>query len=242
MTDDVTIQPAAIPQTPADAATEAAIDGHLKGAAPEQSEKLFNRATVEHQRAAATQETGTDQGWRDGNEVAPLAPMPPPPTLAANEVEAAKNKLNGYGYSHADLVIEWGSDFGDNLGYAKAAFREVAASDPDLIAKVEASGLGDHPAVLQFLARQGRLSAGLMDAHIMTRNNEPMPINRTAPSGPSGDHRGSEETRTELARLMRESPPGSARYKEPHIQARIQMLHSTIAGSGSIVGSGGRRA
>jgi hypothetical protein len=231
-----------IQQTAADTATEAAIDAVVTNAPPGKAEQLFNRASVEHRRSAPREDGApTDQSWRDGHET--LAPMPAAPPIATGEVDAAINKLTERGGDHAALVNSWGSDIGENLAYAKAAFKEVAASDPDLIAKVEASGLGDHPAVLQFLAKQGRLSAGMMGDHtIASRRNNEMPINRTTPSGPAGDHRGSEETRSELARLMHESPPGSQRYKDPHIQARIQQLHRTIAGSGAIVGTGGRRA
>ena len=232
----VTAQTPAAPQAPAEAATNAAVEAHITGAPLEKSTPMFDKAAVLHRRAEAEQETGDD--WRDTTN---LAPMPDAPRIEQTEVDRAIAKLNSRSFEHAALASEWGSGFGEEWGYARAAFKEVAASDPDLIAKVEASGLGDHPAVLKFLAKQGRLAAGLMNE---TTRSAPMPINRSStPTGPAGDHRGSEETRTELARMMRENPPGSARYKEPHIQSRIQQLHRTIAGSGSnIVGVGGRRA
>jgi hypothetical protein len=233
-----------IQQTAADIATEAAIEAVVTNAPPEKAEQLFNRASVEHRRSAPREDgTPTDQSWRDGHEA--LAPMPAVPHIATSEVDAAIGKLNSRGDEHSSLVNEWGSDFGANLAYARSAFKEVADKNPGLIAQFEKSGLGDSPAVLQFLARHGRLTAGLMNDHSIARNNEPMSINRNGPTatpGSSGNNRGSEETRTELARLMNENPPGSQRYKDPHVQARIQQLHRTIAGSGAPVGIGGRRA
>jgi len=235
----------AIQQTPADAATEAAIDAHLSGNA-EKAAPLFNRATIEHRRSAPAEDGATpdpDQ-WREGAE--PLTPMPDAPHVADTEVTAAINKLNSRGDSHAALVQEWGSDFSANLGFAKEQFKQIVATNPDLVAKFESSGLGDHPAVLQFLAKQGRLTAGLMGT--MPRNNNPEPMSMqtfipstsTVRAAPSGNNRGSEETQTELKRLMNENPPGSDRYKDPNVQNRIQQLHRMIAGSGNVIGRGGR--
>jgi len=178
MTDDTTT----IQQTPADSATSAAIDAHISGNA-EKAAPLFNRASVEHRRAAAATETGGDD-WRDGTEVAPLAPMPDAPRLHPDEVSYATEKLLSLGGAHAELARNWGADLGENLAYAQAALLEVAANRPDLIAKVDASGLGDDPAVLEFLSRQGRLTAGLMNDHTISRRSEPMTTSRSAPSTP----------------------------------------------------------
>jgi hypothetical protein len=230
-----------IQQTPADTATEAAVEAHLT-AGPEKAAPLFSRAAVEHRRSAALAENGTDRGWRDGNDVAPLAPMPAAPTTATAEVDSAITKLNDRGGDHAALVESWGGDFGENLAYAKSAFADIVANRPDIIAKVNASGLGDEPAILALLAKHGRLSAGLMGDNTIARRNERMPLHRTGTTafGPSGNNRGSEETRSQLSRLMRENPPGSQAYKDPHVQARIQQLNRMIAGSGSPIGIGGR--
>ena len=227
-------------QSPADAATEAAIEAHISNAPPEKTEAAFNRSTIEHHRSAGTPAGDT---WRDGSEAEPLAPMPEAPAIATTEVESAIAKLNGYGADHAALVQEWSGDFGANLQYAREAFKALAASDPDLIAKVDASGLGDHPSVLRFLAKQGRLSAGLTGDYTIAREqrNAPTMPTPTKPA-PKGNAHGSEEIRSELSRLMRDNPPGSARYAQPEIQSRIQQLHRTIAGSDSIVGRGGRVA
>jgi hypothetical protein len=165
--------------------------------------------------------------------------MPPAPTIEASEADMAISKLNERGGDHAALVQSWGSDFGPNLAYAKTAFREIAATNPDLIAKFDASGLGDHPAVLQFLAKQGRLSAGLMGDYTMTRNNEPTFTNRTGPSGTSRSGGGARE---ELDELMAANPPGSASYKTPSVQRRVEALSRQIAGNGPIVGQGTRNA
>jgi hypothetical protein len=235
------LQPAPIQQTPADAATEQAIESHITGAPPEKSEQLFNRSTVEHRRQAASQEKPDPDSWRDGTDIAPLAPMPAAPMLEAREIEAAIETLNWRGFEHADLVKEWGDSFGENLAYAKSAFKSVVAAHPDLVARFDNNGLGDHPAILQFLAQHGRLTAGLMGDNTISQRNIQMP-NRTTPAGPAGNNRGSEETRTELNELMRANPPGSGNYKLPHVQQRVQHLNSILAGSGAVVGRGGRTA
>jgi hypothetical protein len=225
----------AIQQTAAETATEAAIEAVVTHAPPEKTEAAFNRASIEHRRSAPS-EDGTpaaDQTWRDGHET--LAPMPDAPHVATSEVDVAIAKLNERGDDHAALVQSWGSDFGDNLGFAKAAFKEIADTNPGLIAKFERNGLGDHPAVLQFLAKHGRLSAGMM-GDFPTRNNEPMTINRT---GPTGTNRGG-SAREELDRIMSENPPGSVSYKTPSVQRRIEALSRQIAGNEPIIGSSGR--
>jgi hypothetical protein len=244
MTDEVTIAQPAAQQSPADTATTAAMDAELSGdtakAAP-----LFDKAAVLHRRAEAAQATGEDS-WRDGNEVVPLSPMPAAPTMAPSLVEQAIEKLHSRGGDHSALADEWGSGFSEEWGYARAAFKEVAASDPDLIAKVEASGLGDNPSVLKFLAKQGRLSAGLMGT--MPKNNgTPMPTfipsspspTRAGPSSNNGNNNGALETHGELNRLLAANPPGSQGYK---INApRISQLYGMLAGTGSVIGKGGRR-
>jgi hypothetical protein len=64
------------------------------------------------------------------------------------------------GGEHAQLVQKWGSDVSENLAYAKAAFKDIVTNRPDLIAKVEASGLGNDSTLIEFLAQHGRLQAG----------------------------------------------------------------------------------
>jgi hypothetical protein len=247
MSEDFQTTAPAVRQSPADSATERAIEAVVTNAPPTQKEAAFDRASILHRRSAAPEQEGTPGhgGWRDGSAATSLGPMPEAPHIETSEVNVAINKLNSRGDEHASLVKEWGADFGANLAYAKAEFKKVAATNPDLISKFEASGLGDDVSVLQFLAKHGRMSAGMMGDFTTARNNEPMSINRTGPTatpGSSGNNRGSEETRTELARLMNENPPGSQRYKDPQVQARIQQLSRTIAGSGAPVGVGGRRA
>src|ERR1700736_5404461 len=96
-------------QSAAATATATAVDAHLAGAT-EKAAPLFNRATVEHQRAAREAETGTDGTWR--NESVALPPMPEAPPVAKGEVDSAIAKLNDRGDDHAALVQSWGSDFG----------------------------------------------------------------------------------------------------------------------------------
>jgi hypothetical protein len=249
MTDTTTpasLQPAPIQQSPQDRASEAAIQSHITGASPENQEQLFNRSVVEHRRSAGAS-PDPDQ-WRDGS--ATLAPMPTAPTVPTSEVESAINKLNAIGGAHAALVQEWqttGANAGEELAYAREAYKAVVANDPGLIEAVDRAGLGNHPAVLRFLSKQGRLDAGRLGDLTIARNNSnqpapftPAPFART-PAAPMGSSRGSEETRQELQRLIDQNGPGTERYKDPAIQGRIQHLHGILAGSGSsIVGRSGR--
>src|SRR5712672_356028 len=240
----------AIQQTPADAATEAAIDAHLSGNA-EKAAPLFNRATIEHRRSAPSEDGATpdpDQ-WREGAE--PLTPMPDAPHVPDAEVTAAINKLNSRGDSQAALVQEWGADFAQNFSFAREAYREAVTAHPDLVAKFDANGLGDHAGVLAFLSKQGRLTAGLMGT--LPRNNNPtsMPMPTFIPSaspsparaGPSGrsNQNGNLETRGELNRLLEANPPGSPGYKSYEVSQRISQLYAILTpGSGNVVGQGGR--
>jgi hypothetical protein len=224
----------------ADSATGEAVDAHLtKG--PEAAAPLFNRATIEHSRSAQESEKGQDQGWRDGQDAQPLSPMPAAPAVTS-ETDAAINKLNTFGGAHADLLASWGPDAAVNVEYARSAFRDVAASNPDLIAKFDANGLGDHPAVLDFLAKHGRLSAGMMgDLTIARRNNDMPPISRNQFTA-SGQNRAGGSAQAELKQLMLDNPPGSESYKNPQVQRRAENLSRLIAGRGDVVGKGGRTA
>jgi hypothetical protein len=226
-----------IQQTPADSATDAAIETVVTHAAPEQQEAAFNRASIEHRRSAPSDEGSrpTDQSWRDGSE---LAPMPAAPAVTS-ETDAAVSKLNALGGRHSELLSSWGNDAPANLEYARAAFRDVAANDPELIAAVDRSGLGNHPSVLEILARQGRLTAGLMGDHTITRRNNDMTTNPVNRAGPTGTNRGG-SAREQLDELMAANPPGSDKYKSPAIQRKVESLSRQISGGGSIIGSGGR--
>jgi hypothetical protein len=53
--------------------------------------------------------------------------------------------------------------------YAKAAFKNIAANNPGLIAEVERSGLGDSPALIKFLSRHGRLDANFAGDFTISR-------------------------------------------------------------------------
>jgi hypothetical protein len=250
MSEDFQTTAPAVQQTPADQATAAAIDAVVTHKPAAQTEQLFNRATVEHRRSAVPDQDGAigiGAARSSGNEPTSLAPMPAAPSIEPTEVSAAIATLNERSEGHSDLVARWGSSFSENLAYAKSAFKDIATNRPDMIQKFEAAGLGDDVDVLEHLSTFGRQQAGRLGDFTIARNNSnppaftPAPFSRT-PAGPSGNNRGSEETQTELNRLMSENPPGSQRYKDPHIQNRIQQLHRMISGSGSVIGQGGRTA
>jgi hypothetical protein len=252
MSEDFQTTAPAVQQTAADHATEQAIVAHISGASPEKAEAAFNRASIAHRRSAPAEQDGTPGhgGWRDGNEPTSLSPMPPGPTIAPSEATAAMQTLNERSGGHSDLVARWGDDFAPNFAYAKAAFKDIAANRPDLIEKFQKSGLGDDPSVIEHLAQFGRQQAGRLGDFTIARNhnnNGPAPMPTFIPSSPSStrsgasgnsNNNGSLETQGELNRLLASNPPGSQGYKTN--APRIQQLYRTLAGSGSIVGTGGR--
>jgi hypothetical protein len=253
---DFQVTAPAVQQSPADKATESAIESVVTNAPAAQTEQLFNRASIAHRRSAPPEEglTPGHGGWRDGTEPTDLSPMPAAPTIAPTEVTAAMQTLNERSGGHSDLVARWGTDFAPNFAYAKAAFKDIAANRPDLIAKFQASGLGDDPSVIEHLAQFGRQQAGRLGDFTIARNhnnNGPAPMPTFIPSspsspsparaGPSGNsnNNGSAETRHTLNEMLRANPPGSQGYKDN--SQRIQQLYRTLAGSGAPVGVGGRR-
>jgi hypothetical protein len=244
MIDEVTIAQPAVQQSPADTATTAAMDAQVSGDTAKATPP-FDHAAVLHRRAEAAQATG-DDSWRDGSDAAPLSPMPDAPTIAPNEVTSAIERLHERG--HSDLVERWGDDFAPNFAYAKAAFKDIAANRPDLISKFEASGLGDDPSVIEHLAQFGRQNAGRLGDFTIARNhnnNGPekmptfIPSSPSSPSSNSGNNNGALETKGELNRLLAANPPGSQGYKTN--AARISQLFGMLAGTGSVIGKGGRR-
>lgn len=152
-------------------------------------------------------------------------------------ISNAASKLSELGPEGASLVQEWGGhtspDFKENLAYAKAAFEDVAKNRPDLIAKVDASGLGNDPAVLKILSELGRQKAHTYgDNTVSSRrfNDEP---SRALPSGNSAAQR-------ELNQIFKKTPPGSEGYRERAVQDRVRQLNEMIHGTAPAVGMGGR--
>jgi hypothetical protein len=165
----------------------------------------------------------------------PLPPMPEAPKVEPSVVDSAITKLNGIGGEHVALVQSWGSDASENLAYAFEAFKDIAANKPDLIAKFYASGLGNDPSVIEFLAKHGRLHAGLMGDFTVARNSAPSfdEPQQAMPRGQSAAQR-------ELNKIFQETPPGTEGYKDKAVQDRIRKLSEMIHGDGPAVGHGGR--
>jgi hypothetical protein len=206
----------------ASTATDQMMDAYVKG----------DSAGAQALSAQVNREAGIEQPRQD--DPLALAPMPPAPQAPAGEVDKAKATLTELGGEHAALVQNWGSDFKDNLAYAKQAFSDIVANRPDLIAKVDASGLGNDPAVLDLLAKHGRLNSGLRGEFAVSRNYE-------APSEPARPMpRGQSAAQAELNKIFEDTPPGSPGYAKASVQRRVSQLHEMIAGSGTIVGRGGR--
>src|SRR4051794_17448501 len=123
------------------------------------------------------------------------------PNAAAEQATAetamnsrAASKLSELGTEGQALVAEWGGhtspDFKENLAYAKAAFEDVAKNRPDLIAKVDASGLGNDPAVLKILSELGRQKAHTYgDNTVASRRSQFDEPRQGLPSGNSAAQR-----------------------------------------------------
>jgi hypothetical protein len=189
---------------------------------------------------ALSAQVNREAGIEQPQDTLALAPMAPAPKAEVGEVDRAIATLNELGGEHAALVQEWkqtGANAAEELGYAKAAFRDIVANRPDLIAKVDASGLGNDPAVLKLLAKHGRLNAGMMGDFTVARNNAPSEQARVMTPG-----RGSSSAQAELNQLMADNPPGTAAYKNPRVQNRVAELSRMIAGNGPMIGQGGRNA
>jgi hypothetical protein len=209
-------------------------------AAPSASEQMMD-AYVKGDSAGAqalSAQVNREAGIEQPQDTLALAPMAPAPKAEVGEVDRAIATLNELGGEHAALVQEWkqtGANAAEELGYAKAAFRDIVANRPDLIAKVDASGLGNDPAVLKLLAQHGRLQAGMMGDFTVARNNAPSEQARPLPRGQSA-------AQAEMNKIYKDNPPGTEKYKDPAVQRRIAQLAEIMSGGGSIVGSGGRTA
>jgi hypothetical protein len=164
--------------------------------------------------------------------------MPDAPKSEPAIVERAATTLSELGPEGQALVQEWGGhtshDFQENLAYAREAFRDIVANRPDLIAKVDASGLGNDPAVLRLLAQHGRMQANMTGDFTVARNGS------SPAEAPVFRGNGSKASlQAEKAQILKDSPPGSAKYREPAVQKRIMEINERLY-PGDIVGQGGR--
>ncbi|MET3967226.1 hypothetical protein ACT4MK_17800 [Bradyrhizobium barranii] len=147
-------------------------------------------------------------------------------------ISSAASKLNELGPEGASLVQEWGGhtspDFKENLAYAKTAFADIAKNRPDLIAKVDASGLGNDPAVLKILSELGRQRANTYgDNTVISRRSQFDEPRQALPSGGSAAQR-------ELNKIFEETPPGSPGYAKRSVQDRIWQLQEIIHGNEAV--------
>jgi hypothetical protein len=225
-------------ETAAPTAHDKMMDAHFSG----------DQAGAQALSGQVNREAGIDQPASNGvPDSGPGAYVPDPrideqaPKGEAAIVQRAATTLSELGPEGQALVEKWGGhtsqDFQENLSYAREAFRDIATNRPDLIQKVDASGLGNDPSILEFLAQHGRLQAGFYGDFTVARNGEaPRPgdvITRGS---------GSSAAQAEQAKLLRDNPPGSEKYRNPDVQRRMAELSRMIAGGGDIVGTGGRTA
>jgi hypothetical protein len=144
-----------------------------------------------------------------------------------NVVDSALSKLTSNGGEHSALVQSWGSDAKENLAYAFEAYKDIVANKPELIDRVDASGLGNDAILLQHLAEHGRLKANLMgDNTVSSRRSaydEPRPSSNSA-------------AQRELNKIYEDTPPGTPGYAKPSVQARVRQLNEAIYGTEPAVG------
>jgi hypothetical protein len=238
-------------QAAADNASAEAVESHLTGASPEQSEQAFNRASVEHRRATADPESGRDPGWRNGsetNEPAAFAPMPPAPSADAQVVTLAVNELSSIGAPGRALMDEWGGadsqNFAENIGYARQAVAEIFKTNPGILeflgqvhtaADGTTSRAGDDPKWLRLAAEHGRLRSGIT-------NERPSPMSNYRMQPASRPASGNQTLQEERKALMDKNPPGTPAYASPAVQRRLNQIAEALSGGQNIVGVGGRNA
>jgi hypothetical protein len=142
-----------------------------------------------------------------------------------NRVAVAAREAN-----EAALRKEWGADYEANKTLATRAvqaFGEIK-SHPEVVeffdkTMVNGQKLGDHPVMIRMLGNIGR------------RMGEGEFIGAVG-----SDQR--QSLQTELNQIMRDNPPGSAKYASREVQTRVTAIHEALAGNGGIVGQGGRSA
>lgn len=178
---------------------------------------------------------GDVQPWLKNHLAIDQLQQKPADQAQPSVVDSALSKLTSNGGEHSALVQSWGSDAKENLAYAFEGYKYIVANRPELIDRVDASGLGNDAVLLQHLAEYGRLKANLMgDNTVSSRrfSNEP---NRALPSGNSAAQR-------ELNKIFEETPPGTPGYAKRSVQDRVRQLNEMIHGDGPAVGHGGRTA
>ena len=148
----------------------------------------------------------------------------------AQKAEENRVAVEARAANEAALRKEWGADYERNKTLATRAvqaFGEVK-SHPEVIeffdkTMVNGQKLGDHPIMVRLLGNVGnRMGEGEFIGAV------------------GSDQRSS--LQTELNQIMRESPPGSAKYASREVQSRVAAIHEALAGRNTIVGAGGRSA
>ncbi|MCK1450099.1 hypothetical protein IVB36_04045 [Bradyrhizobium sp. 35] len=151
-------------------------------------------------------------------------------------VDSALSRLTSNGGENSALVQSWGSDAKENLAYAFEGYKYIVANRPELIDRVDASGLGNDAVLLQHLAEYGRLKANFMgDNTVSSRRSQLDEPRQALPSGNSAAQR-------ELNKIFEETPPGTPGYAKRSVQDRVRQLNEMIHGTEPAVGLGGRTA
>jgi hypothetical protein len=224
-------------------AVNAWLDGDKEKAAP-----LFQAAEAQHEQSAPREDGSAPP---TANEPPAFSKMPPAPTAEAQVVSLAVNQLSSSGAPGHALMQEWGGpdsqNFADNISYARQAVQEISKTNPgilEFLGRVQTADngatfrAGDDPKWLKLAAEHGRLRAGFTNERpqMITSNYRPQPTSRPA----SGNNK--QSLREEMDSIMQKNPPGSQAYASSAVQRRLNEISEALAGSGPIVGSGGRNA
>lgn len=138
---------------------------------------------------------------------------------AANEVAKGKREE-----AVATLRKELGGDFDKNVNMAVRAvevFGGAEAREWLNSTIVDGAKLGDHP---MFIRMFGKIGLRMGEGEFIGAVNQ-------------GERSSLQD---ELNKIMSENPPGTDKYKQPHIQRRIAELNSALYGNAPVVGAAGR--
>ena len=154
----------------------------------------------------------------------------------ASVADGALAKLTGMGGEHAEWVQRQGSGGVQKLENAFAGFKDIVTNRPELIPRIDASGLGNDTVLIDHLNDYWVMKSSFLEGKTVSdRRSSYDEPSRPLPSGNSAAQR-------ELNQILKKSPPGSEAYRDSAVQDRVRQLNEMIYGTGPAIGQGGRTA
>jgi hypothetical protein len=148
--------------------------------------------------------------------------------------ESALAKLSAMGGEHAEYVKRLGPDGKQAMENIFAAYKDITANKPELVDRVEASGLGNDLVLMDHLKEYWLYKSSFLGDNSMSERF-------TSSAAPAFRGNGSKASlQAELAQIRKDNPVGTEKYKQPAVQKRIMQINETLYGTGNIVGQGGR--